>query len=322
MKSKNFVFLLVCSSVAAAGMIIACVGDEPATSGPGTSGSGGPENDGATGNDGSTTNNDGGTNTDGSTNTDAGTDSGPAVLDVRTLPGLRLWLESTKKLTKAAVGNDFISWEDSSGRWADGGAGAPDGGVHLATPIPYNGGGAVYPGIVANGIGTRPSVTFEMGPRMKIPNHADFNPGTGDFVIAVVGAVSSGTGPFWNLTTASTAPQGTWLGPGKACTFLGGLGAPPKCTNPDFTANTQPHVFVMRRKSAQSIFRVDGTSRGTYDFGVDNPDLGVLDFQQPNLVMGGAFVASMSELVLLIGTTSDATLDSLEGHLKTKYSIP
>jgi hypothetical protein len=78
----------------------------------------------------------------------------------------------------------------------------------------------------------------------------------------------------------------------------------------------------MRRKTSQSIFRVDGTSRGTYDFGVDNPDLGVLDFQQPNVVFGGAFVASMSELVLLIGPTTDANLDQLEAHLKTKYLIP
>ncbi|MBS2015036.1 MAG: hypothetical protein JST00_19250 [Deltaproteobacteria bacterium] len=318
MSSRKALVFFSCVSLSLASAILACVGDEPATADAGASsgssgtseGGGGGTDDAATGTDGSSAND---ATTPGS---DSGGDAGPTVLDVRTLPGLRLWLESTQKLTKAAVGLDLVSWEDSSGR-------TPDGGVpHVAKPIPYTGGGAVNPGVVANGIASRPSVTFEMGPKLGIPNHDDFNPGTGDFVIAVVGAVQSGTGPFWNLTTQSTAPSGTWLGPGKACTFLGALGAPPKCTTPEFTASTQPHVFVMRRKAAQSIFRVDGTSRGTYDFGVDNPNLGVLDFQQPNLVLGGSFVASMSELVLLVGSTTDASLDALESHLKKKYAIP
>ena len=115
--------------------------------------------------------------------TDSGVDSGPGVdsavppLDVRTLPGLRLWLESTSGLTKAAVGTDLVSWRDGSGYWADGGAGAPDGGAHTAIPIAFSGGGAVYPGVVANGIAGRPSVTFESGPKLGITNHDDFNPG-------------------------------------------------------------------------------------------------------------------------------------------------
>ena len=251
-----------------------------------------------------------------------GVDAAVPPLDVKTLPGLRLWLESSQGLTKATVGADLVSWRDSSGRWADGGAGAPDGGAHLAVPVPYNGGGAVYPGIVANGIAGRPSVTFESGPKLAIANHDDFNPGTGDFVIAAVSAVSSGTGPFWRLMTQTSAPQGVFFGTSKSCTFLGAMAAPPTCTSPDFTPSTAPHVFVVRRKAAQLIFRVDSTSRATYDFAATNPDLGVLTFQQPNALIGGGVVGQLSELVFLIGAETDVDVDKLETYLKTKYAIP
>jgi hypothetical protein len=319
-RTRNVVRLLLATSVSTAAVITACVGDEPIPSSP----DGSPNQDGGaqTGSDGSTSSDASSSLDDGSPMDAVGDVSPPAPLDVRTLPGLRLWLESTKNLEKAAVGNEFVSWRDSSGRWADGGADAPDGGAHTALPVAYNGGGAVYPSVNTNGIAGRPSVTFESGPKIAVPNHADFDVGTGDFVIAAVAAVSSGSGPFWNLTTASTAPSGTWLSSQKFCSFLGGLGAQPKCTSPEYSPNTAGHVFVIRRKAAQAIYRVDGTSRATYDFGVENPDLGVQTFQQANAVIGGNVVAQLSELVVIIGPTADSDFDALEAYFKTKYSLP
>jgi hypothetical protein len=78
----------------------------------------------------------------------------------------------------------------------------------------------------------------------------------------------------------------------------------------------------MRRKSAQLIFRVDATSRGTYDFGAENPDLGVQTFQQESAFIGGAFAGQLAELLIVIGPTSDGDLDKLEAHWKTKYGLP
>lgn len=321
MRSATNITLFFASTFTAMAAIAACVGDDPESSPIIVS-----ANEGGSvtpGSDGSSTPPDGNVQgTDSSSDAGPGADAAKPPLDVRTLPGLRLWLESSQGLTKAAVGTDLVSWRDSSGHWADGGAGAPDGGAHLATPVAYNGGGAIYPGVVSNGIGGRPSVTFESGPKLAIPNHDDFNPGTGDFVIAAVASVSSGTGPFWRLLTASTAPSGTFFGTSMFCSFLGGLGAPAKCTSPEFTPSTAPHVFVVRRKVAQAIFRVDATSRGTYDFGVTNPDLGVLTFQQANAFIGGGVVGQVSELLLIVGATTDQDVDKLEAHLKTKYAIP
>ena len=316
MRPLNVVALLLATSLGTAAAITACVGDDAVATTPdvtpGVEGGvpgveGGPVADGSTG-------------TDSSTGPDGNTGDGATpALDVRTVPGLRLWLESTQNLTKAAAGNDIVSWKDSSGRWADGGAGTPDGGAHTAVPIPFSGGGAVYPSVVANGIAGRPSVGFDSGPKLSIPNHEDFAVGTGDFVVAVVGAISSGQGTLWRLTTATSAPSGVWLSAEKGCSSL----TPPKCTSPDYSPNTSPHVFVLRRKAAQEIFRVDGTSRGTLDFGVDNPNLSVSLFPTfASAMIGGGIVGQLSEILVVVGPTADASLDKLEAHLKTKYAIP
>jgi hypothetical protein len=313
---------LLIPSFAIAFAIVACVGDDPvaSTTPDQRLDSGG----GGGGSDSSTNPADGGLpGTDSSTEAgDAGGDGATPPYDVRTLAGLRLWLESTQGLTKAAVGNDVVSWRDSSNHWLDGGAGAPAGGAHLAVPVAYSGGGAVYPSVVASGPAGRPTVSFETGPKLAIDNHDDFNVGTGDFAMAAVSAISSGTGPFWRLMTASTAPSGNFFGPSHFCSFLGGLGAQPKCTSPEFTPSTSVHVFMVRRKTAQMIFRVDGTSRGTYDFGVDNPDLGVATYQQASAFIGGGIVGQLSELMLIVGGPNDAEFDKLEKHLTTKYGIP
>ena len=78
----------------------------------------------------------------------------------------------------------------------------------------------------------------------------------------------------------------------------------------------------MRRKSGQLIFRVDGTSRGTYDFGADNPDLGIQDYQQPSAFIGGSLVGQVAELLVVVGPTADGDLAELEAHFMEKYALP
>ncbi len=318
-RSTKIASFFLCS-LATAAAIVACVGDDAAV----VTGSTPPGSETGTdppGPDGSKVDTDGGAAVDSAVDSASGADAALPPLDVKTLPGLRLWLESTQGLTKAAVGSDLVSWRDSSQHWADGGVGAPDGGAHTATPVPFSGGGAVYPGIVANGIAARPSVTFESGPKLAIANHDDFNPGTGDFVIAAVAAVSSGTGPFWRLMKQTSVPSGVFFGTSMSCTAFGVMGTPP-CTAPEYPPSTAPHVFVVRRKLTQLLFRVDSTSRASYDLGATNPDLGVLTFQQPNAFIGGGVVGQLSELVFLVGDPTDPKVDKLEAYLKTKYMIP
>lgn len=318
MRSRNLLHLCTAVAFAMAAIMTACVGDDAPTLTVAPSVDGG----GLDGHDGATDGTDASSVVDGA-GTDAGTDASPTPYDVRKLAGLRLWLESTQHLEKAAVGNDVVSWKDSSERWADGGSGAPDGGVHNAMPIPFNGGGAVYPTVVTNGIAGRPSVAFESGPKLGIANHADFDVETGDFFIAFVAAINAGSGSLWSLMTSTTAPTGTWLGSSKFCSFLGGLGgAQPKCTSPEYSPNTSPHAFIVRRKANQAIFRVDGTSRGTYDFGADSANLGVLDYQQILVSIGGAIVGQVSEVVVVVGATQDADFEAFEAYLEAKYALP
>lgn len=317
MRPVRLASFALASLAASVASLAGCFGDEPSMvpSGEGPAG----EDGGAGALDGSL---DDAAGQADSASGDGGGDAARPPLDVRTLPGLRLWLESTQALTKAALGNDLVSWGDSSGRWADGGAGAPDGGAHAAVPVPFEGGGAINPSVTANGIAGRPSVGFDTGLRLAVANHEDFTVGTGDFVVAVVASVSSGSGAFWNLMLAASSARGTWLGATKACWYRNGFGDPTTCTSPDYSPSTSPHVFVARRKAAQLVFRVDGTSRGTYDFGVDNPNLGVAPFQQPSALIGGGIKAQLSELALVVGPTTDADLEALEAHLRAKYAIP
>lgn len=318
MRSRNLLPLLVAAAFATAAVVTACVGDDAPTLTVGPTADGGDfDGDGP----GATNGTDASSVVDGAA-LDSGTDAEPAPYDVRKISGLRLWLESTQHLEKAAAGSDVVSWKDSSERWADGGSGAPDGGVHNAMPIPFNGGGAVYPTVVTNGIAGRPSVAFESGPKLGIANHADFDVETGDFFIAFVAAINAGSGSLWSLMTSTTAPTGTWLGSSKFCSFLGGLGSQPKCTSPEYSPNTSPHSFIVRRKANQAIFRVDRTSRGTYDFGADSANLGVLDYQQILVSIGGAIAGEVSEVVVVVGPTRDADFEAFEAYLQTKYALP
>jgi hypothetical protein len=315
MRTRRLAFLLA----APLGVFVACVGYDPAPADVVPDDDAGPLGpDGSLGNADSATGRDA-AGDDGSAPADAGADTAPPPFDVRSMAGLRLWLESTKELVPESAGSTgFGSWTDSSGRWDGGsGGGAPDGGKHVAVPFDVN-----PPAIVANGIAGRPTVSFIAGNGyLSLDNHADFQFGTGDFVIAEVAKITSGNGPLWVLRPNQTAGSEESFLAGQFC-FAFGLGVMNACTTPVFTPSTEPHVFVARRKSDVFTLRVDGSTRGTVDSSTEPPNIGVNQFAQPFVFIGNNSTMQVSEVIVIVGPTADPSLEALEGHLKTKYLIP
>ena len=304
-----------------ASFVAACVGDDPVVNDAATNADGGPSttpDGGTTTGDSSTSPVDAATSTDGAAVTDAGGDSAPPGFDARSLPGLRLWLESTKDLVPEAAGSTgFGSWTDSSGRW-DGGAApsAPDGGKHVALPHNVN-----PPSIVANGINGRPTVSFvSSNGYLHVDNHEDFHFGLGDFLIVEVAKVSSATGTLWSLRPGATAGSEESFAPGLLCVSFG-MGVTNGCTTA-FTPSTDAHVYAARRKSDLFTIRVDGTVRATLDRSADPPDIFVNMFTAPYAFIGQNLGGQISEVIVVVGPTSDADLTKLEAQLKTKYALP
>lgn len=314
-RAKLPLFLSTLGLTSALAAFAACVGDDP--SNPAATAEAGVPDAGSSGGDGSTPGDDGGggdASSDGSSPGDAGADA--ATYDVRALAGLRLWLESTKELT-ADVGTGFGAWFDQSARWDAGASGAPDGGRHVALPHDVN-----PPSIVANGIAGRPTVSFVSGNGyLHIANHGDFQFGLGDFFIAEVAKVTSGSGPLWMLRPQATAGTEEAFFPGQLCVAYG-LGVNNGCTTPVYTPSTEPHVFVARRKSDVFTLRVDGSVRSTLDRTGEPPDIGISEFAQDFAFIGENVTMQVSELVIVVGPTADGDLEALEKHLKDKYLIP
>jgi hypothetical protein len=295
---------------AVVGWVAACVGEDAVPSVTTLDG-GNPTGDGSSSN--SNTPGDGGSS--GTTDTGA---TQPPPLDVRTLPGLHLWLESTKGLEQKE--GSVVSWKDSSERWDAAAAEAPDGGAHVASPIEDDTGGPLFPSVVMNGVaGGRPAVAFTDGTKLAIPNHTDFAFGKGDFLIAAVGAAPQAKGTFWRLMKDQIPSAGTALRANHAC-----VGATPDiCTTPDYDPNTSGHAFVMRRSGDQLVFSIDGTPRSTYTFKPDDPGVTVGVFQtQQGAVIGGDLEGEVAELIVVVGPTLQADFDKLGAYFKTKYAIP
>lgn len=314
---RRCALVLVPSLVLAA--FAACVGDDPQSTSlpPGNDGGASSSSSSSSGAASSSSSSSGSSGNDGSVPADGGEDAAKPY-DVRSLKGLKLWLESTKELVPEMQGSTgFGAWWDNSAAWDAGGAGAPDGGRHVALPHDVN-----PPSIVANGVNGRPTVSFVSGNGyLHIANHADFRFGLGDFVIVEVAKVTSGSGPLWMLRPNATAGTEEAFLPGQLCVAYG-LGVNNGCTTPVYTPSTEPHVFAARRKADIFTLRVDGSVRGTLDRTADPPDIGVNEFAQEYAFIGNSVTMQVSEVIIVVGPTSDDDLAALEGHLKAKYAIP
>lgn len=224
---------------------------------------------------------------------------------------MRLWLESSKGLDKQpANGDAFGAWFDRSG---DG-----DGGPrHVAKPYDVN-----PPTINANGFGGHPTLSFVNGNGyIAIANHEDFKFGLGDFLIVDVAKVSSGQAPgaLWSLFPQQTAGSEESFSPNGFC-FLFGMGVTDGCTSEAPNPSPEPHVFVARRQGDEITFRVDGAVQGKVDRAKDPADINV--FNADNVYIGKNATMQLSEVIVIVGPTSDAKLALLEGFLKKKYLIP
>ena len=303
-------------------ILAACVGDDPDTTPGGGSSSGTTSSSGTSGGDGSSSSGSTGNGRSSGGSPDAGdagtTGDATTPFEVRSLGGLKLWLESTKELSAGSSGGTpFGKWADQSGAWDGGGAGAPDGGRHIAEPHDVN-----PPTIVSNGINGRPTVAFTNGNgHVHIANHADWQFGVGDWIIVEVAKVSAGTGPLWELRPQATAGWEEQFFAGHLCVAYG-LGVTNGCTTPAYTPSTDPHVFVARRKGDAFSVRVDGTERSTIVRTGETTNIGVNQFAQPYVFIGKNLDVLVSEVIVVVGPTTDATLATLESHLKAKYAIP
>lgn len=309
MQKRTVLVTLALSTV----IFVACMGDDPAITQSAPKGA----------IDAAATNGDAGVNSEAATEADAAdgatfldADGANPVYDVRSLPGLRLWLESSKELV-AEAGNStgFGTWTDSSGRW-DGGAGSPDGGRHVAVPHNVN-----PPSIVANAFGGRATVSFTSGNGyIRLDNHDDWEFGLGDFVIVSVAKVSSGNGPFWILRPQATAGSEAAFNATGLCVSYG-LGVTNGCTSPAYVPDTSAHIYVARRKGDIFSFRVDGTEQGTLDRSSDPVDIRVNLFAQPYVFIGDTSTMQVSEVIVVVGPTVDGKLTELETELKAKYGL-
>lgn len=322
---RRIVPLSAAVSFASIAVVAACVGDDPSSSpttpdgggsSSGTTSSGGSSSGGSS-SGGSSGGSSSGGSSSGDGSADAG-DSGPTPFDVRSLTGLKLWLESTKELTPGSSGGTpFGTWADQSAAWDAGGAGRPDGGRHIAEQQDVN-----APTIVANGINGRPTVAFVAGNGyVRIANHADWKFGLGDWIIVSVAKVTSGAGPLWQLRPQATAGSEEQVFTSHICVKYG-AGVTNGCTSPAYSASTDPHVYVARRKGDLFTLRVDGVERSTLNTSADPPNISVNEFTQPYVFIGNNTTMQVSEVIVQVGPITDANLTTLENHLKTKFAIP
>jgi hypothetical protein len=306
--------LWLTAGVVAGVSIAACVGDDP-SSGTTPDGDGGPGGGEASTAD-SPSGADGAVPADGGVDGPIDTGIDAAVpYEITSLKGLRMWLESTKKLAIVGGGdNSFASWTDSSPK--DGGT------VHVALPQNVN-----PPTIVANGFGGRPTLSFVNGNGYlkvsnegAVTNEPDFAFGLGDFMIVVVAKVTS-FGALWVLRPQATGgSEEQFLATGLCVSY--GMGVLNGCTAPNIPLSTAAHVYVARRKSDIFTVRVDSTISASLDRTASPVDININMFTQPSAFIGNASDMQLSELAIVIGPTPDADLATLENHLKAKYLIP
>jgi hypothetical protein len=312
---------------------LACVGDDPAATGGGLveAGSDHPDlQDGNTSDDEDVvTSGDSSASDDGSGRGD-GDASVDAPFDVRAVPNLRLWLEASMGITVDA--GYVTSWTDSSGRWGDAGVdGSSEGGVHRATIKHGSNPNSPMPSWIDSDIGGRPVVKTwsggdpSSGYYLGIPNHPDFAPGTGDWLMAGVVKLGqgNGAGQVWRLMTTSSDRYGIELTAGGVCVGhpSNPLG-PQECTSPSMTLNpVESHVIVARRVGGALTYRVDGSLHGSFKL-PDNPNLTVSVAESPLATIAQGQTLEIAELIDVVGATTDDVASTIESYLQQKYAIP
>jgi hypothetical protein len=263
---------------------------------------------------------------------DGGNDGAAPGYDVKTLPGLVLWLESG---TGVDLGGPAVpaKWSDQSGKGND-----------AVQPA----GECGKPDRNANTLNGRLGVGFHEFECLQIADNASLQWGTGDFYVGAVTRNFANTATSADIGTTFKYQDGSYqrkrfgevyskiastFGPGPTIVFndwtdrsrkiVGSLDLTQMVKTPNIYAEPG-HLIALRRKGQVLELRIDGavTTQMT-DAGapldISNAGTPVAIGGRPNLTN---FVGSIWELVAIKGASTDADLAAFEAHAKAKYQLP
>lgn len=226
---------------------------------------------------------------------DSGNDAG---FDVRSMPGLVLWLDAAKGVTGTTA---VTSWMDQS---ASGNDASPSG------PAPP-------PSLAPSAIGGRPALHWSGSAPLAIAASATLGFGTGDFLVEVVAHVIQGNGGFFRADDgsgkvlvfyATSLLEADMLTPGDQAfhgtTLLG--------------ATKTGYVAGLVRTGTKIDFRLNGAldATGTCAAGTD---LGTMASGKIGYGVDGQ--QDLAEIVVVKGTTSASDLAKLEAYMRSKYGL-
>jgi hypothetical protein len=261
---------------------------------------------------------------------DAGQDGVAPGYDVKSLPGLVLWLES-------GTGVDFGG--AAQAKWADQSGKANDATQPAACAKPDRN---------ANVLNGHQGLGFHEVECLEIPDAVTLQWGTGDFYVAAVARNFANTATSTDEGTTFTYQDGSYkrkrfgevyskipslFGPGPTIVFndwtdrtrkiVGSLDVSQMVKTPNIYAEPA-HIIALRRKGEVLELRIDGavTSQMT-DAGAP---LDISTVGTPVAIGGRAgltnFVGSIWEIVAIKGASADADLAKLEAYAIAKYKLP
>ncbi len=219
---------------------------------------------------------------------------------VSSLPGLALWLDAAKGVTR--TGSNVSLWADQSGHGND----ATGGG---ATPPFYALGVHGLPTINNQyGGGGEGSMAIGVAPRI----------GSSEVLIEIVGAMTVAPCGICRLLTADYM----WID------MLGPTGLAPSVTLSLVTTTTingtsigtDPRLIGFRRTGSGATAKIELRANGAVDTSAMDPTYGYDLGGVNGLLIGGRGVGAY-EIIVVIGPTSDANLANLETYLKNKYGL-
>lgn len=323
-------------------VFVACGDDDtPATTTPGIDGGGassGTTGASSGGTSGTASSSSGGTSGTASSSSssggpvDAGTDSAPPGYDVKSLPGLVLWLEAQTGVDLGTAAT-AAKWSDQSGKGNDavqqvGQCGKPDRNANMLN-------GHV-------GLG------FHETECLQIADNATLQFGTGDFYIGAVARNYANTATSTDVGTVFKYQDGSYVrrrfgevyskiptsfGPGPAIVFndwtdrsrkiVGTLDITEMVKTPNVYGEPG-HLIGFRRKGGVLELRIDNNVKSTMsDAGapidVSNAGTPIAIGGRPSLT---ELVGSIWEIVAIKGAVSDTDLAAFEAYAIAKYKLP
>lgn len=325
--SRTKAALAVCGLLGFA--VVACVDDSGASSGGGT----GVDSGSSGGEDGSVVDAGQGTDT-GSSTQDSGSDAlqigdadaGPFT--PQKLPGIALWLDSSKGVTY--VNTKATSWVDQSGN-----------GNNATIPAGCNG-----PAQAANSLNSHDTLFFSdpggvggtnAGGCFAVADAANLQFGTGDFAIFIVArytnppgiAMKDNTATFWSKRSPASPFTGAWL-VGNTLSEAKVQFWQQNLTGNQAIGNTAPlnnntfRRFGGTRRGVVAEVWLDGVVDGSVTLPAAD------DVSQPGrpVYIGGSpdaqqawLLGNIAEVVAVKGNLSNAQIGQLDAYFKNKHAL-